>query len=195
MSELQIGKKKIGNGYPVYIIAEGCDNHMGDAEVAKEMCRQAKLAGADCIKFQHHLPDEEMLSDAVIAGKNNIPLYEFLKQHALTLKQHRELMEYCKKQGIVVEAYSPITHGEILNQPQIKAMADKYGVTVPQLCIRYVLQSGLIALPKTANPVHMQSNGEVDFEISPEDMETLKHFKKIENYGASSGFPVYGGKI
>ena len=147
MSELQIGKKKIGNGYPVYIIAEGCDNHMGDVEVAKEMCRQAKLAGADCIKFQHHLPDEEMLSDAVIAGKNNIPLYEFLKQHALTLKQHRELMEYCKKQGIVVEAYSPITHGEILNQPQIKAMADKYGVTVPQLCIRYVLQSGLIALP------------------------------------------------
>ena len=195
MSELQIGKKKIGNGYPVYIIAEGCDNHMGDVEVAKEMCRQAKLAGADCIKFQHHLPDEEMLSDAVIAGKNNIPLYEFLKQHALTLKQHRELMEYCKKQRIVVEAYSPITHGEILNQPQIKAMADKYGVTVPQLCIRYVLQSGLIALPKTANPVHMQSNGEVDFEISPEDMETLKHFKKIENYGASSGFPVYGGKI
>ena len=195
MSEIQIGKKKIGNGYPVYIVAEGCDNHMGDVEAAKEMCRQAKLAGADCIKFQHHLPDEEMLSDAVIAGKNNIPLYEFLKQHALTLKQHRELMEYCKKQGIVVEAYSPITHGEILNQPQIKAMADKYGVTVPQLCIRYVLQSGLIALPKTANPVHMQSNGEVDFEISPEDMETLKHFKKIENYGASSGFPVYGGKI
>ena len=100
MSELQIGKKKIGNGYPVYIIAEGCDNHMGDVEVAKEMCRQAKLAGADCIKFQHHLPYEEMLSDAVIAGKNNIPLYEFLKQHALTLKQHRELMEYCKKIGI-----------------------------------------------------------------------------------------------
>lgn len=79
MSELQIGKKKIGNGYPVYIIAEGCDNHMGDVEVAKEMCRQAKLAGADCIKFQHHLPDEEMLSDAVIAGKNNIPLYEFFE--------------------------------------------------------------------------------------------------------------------
>ena len=79
-----------------------------------------------------------------------------------------------------MEAYSPITHGEILNQPQIKAMADKYGVTVPQLCIRYVLQSGLIALPKTANPVHMQSNGEVDFEISPEDMETLKHFKRLK---------------
>ncbi len=100
MSQLQIGKKMIGNGYPVYIIAEGCDNHMGSIDVAKEMCRQAKLAGADCIKFQHHLPDEEMLSDAKISGKNNVSLYEFLKQHAFTLKQHRELMEYCKKIGI-----------------------------------------------------------------------------------------------
>lgn len=72
-----------------------------------------------------------------------------------------ELIEYCKKQGIVVEAYSPIAHGEILNQPEIKAMADKYSVSVPQLCIRYILQSGLIALPKTADPAHMQSNGEV----------------------------------
>ena len=45
-----------------------------------------------------------------------------------------ELIEYCKKQGIVVEAYSPIAHGEILNQPEIKAMADKYSVSVPQLC-------------------------------------------------------------
>ena len=73
MSELQIGKKKIGNGYPVYIIAEGCDNHMGDVEVAKEMCRQAKLAGADCIKFQHHLPDEEMLHRYIDNQINVIP--------------------------------------------------------------------------------------------------------------------------
>ena len=106
-----------------------------------------------------------------------------------------ELMEYCQKNGIAVEAYSPIAHGEILNQPEIKAMAEKYGVTVPQLCIRYTLQLGAISLPKTANPEHMKTNAEVDFEISAQDMEVLKNFKKIESYGASSGFPVYGGKI
>lgn len=106
-----------------------------------------------------------------------------------------ELVEYCQKQGVAVEAYSPIAHGEILNQPEIKAIADRYGVTVPQLCIRYTLQLGAIALPKTANPEHMKSNAEVDFEISAEDMEALKDFKKIENYGESSGFPVYGGKL
>lgn len=106
-----------------------------------------------------------------------------------------ELVEYCQKNGIAIEAYSPIAHGEILNQPEIKAVADKYGVSVPQLCIRYAIQLGAIALPKTGNPEHMKSNAEVDFDISEQDMEVLKNFKKIESYGKSSGFPVYGGKL
>lgn len=106
-----------------------------------------------------------------------------------------ELIEFCQKSNIAIETYSPIAHGEILNQPEIKAIADKYGVTVPQLCIRYTLQLGAISLPKTANPEHMESNAKVDFTISAEDMETLKNFKKIESYGAASGFPVYGGKM
>ena len=106
-----------------------------------------------------------------------------------------ELVEYCQKNGIAVEAYSPIAHGEILGQPEIAEMAKNYGVTVPQLCIRYTLQLGAISLPKTANPDHMKGNAEVDFEISDKDMETLKNFKHIESYGASSGFPVYGGKL
>lgn len=83
----------------------------------------------------------------------------------------------------------------LMETAEIKAMADKYGVSVPQLCIRFTLQLGAIVLPKTANPAHMKTNAEVDFEISAEDMEVLKHFKKIENYGDSSAFPVYGGKM
>jgi len=106
-----------------------------------------------------------------------------------------ELLEYCQKNGIAVEAYSPIAHGEILHEPEIEAMAAKYNVSVPQLCIRYTLQLGTISLPKTANPAHMESNAQVDFEISAEDMELLKHFKHIESYGKSGGFPVYGGKL
>lgn len=106
-----------------------------------------------------------------------------------------ELLEFCQKNGIAVEAYSPIAHGEILNQPEIKAMAEKYGVTVPQLCIRYTLQLGTISLPKTANPAHMESNAQLDFEISEKDMETLRNFKHIESYGESGMFPVYGGKL
>ena len=106
-----------------------------------------------------------------------------------------ELIKYCQENGIVVEAYSPVAHGEALKNPAIKAMADKYGVSVPQLCIRYDIQLGMIVLPKTANPDHMRSNAELDFVISNEDMELLKNIEHIKDYGDHSFFPVFGGKF
>lgn len=95
-----VGKNKLSNDHPVLIIAEACDNHLGDVEVAKEMIRQSKLAGADCIKFQHHLPDEEMLPDIPMSDNFEEPLYDFLKKYALTLDHHRELKAYCEDVGI-----------------------------------------------------------------------------------------------
>lgn len=105
-----------------------------------------------------------------------------------------ELVNFCREQGILVEAYSPIAHGEALRNPAIVRMAKKYGVSAAQLCIRYVIQLGTVALPKTDNPDHMASNAAVDFVISGEDMETLKHMERITDYGAFSGFPVFSGK-
>lgn len=106
-----------------------------------------------------------------------------------------ELIDYCNEQGIAVEAYSPVAHGATLKDPRIAEIAEKYHVSVPQLCIRYDWQLGTIVLPKTANPDHMKSNSEIDFVISDEDMDILKHLDKIEDYGEFSVFPVYGGKL
>lgn len=105
-----------------------------------------------------------------------------------------ELISYCKEQGILLEAYSPIAHGEALKNKEIADMAERYGVSTAQLCICYVLQLGMAALPKTANPEHMKTNADVDFQISADDMETLKKMQKIENYGEYSMFPVFSGK-
>lgn len=104
-----------------------------------------------------------------------------------------ELIEYCQSKNILVEAYSPIAHGEILKSATVAAIAEKYGVTVPQLCIRYTLQLDTVSLPKTANPDHQRSNAEVDFEISAEDMEALRTLDE-KDYGEHSAFPVYSGK-
>ena len=98
---ISIGKRQVGPGHPAFIVAEGCDNHLGQMPAAREMVRQAKLAGADAIKFQHHLPDEEMLPDAPMSDNFQEPLYEFLKKHALSLDQHRELKRYCEELGII----------------------------------------------------------------------------------------------
>jgi len=92
----------IGPSKPCFLIAEACDNHLGDLNVAKEMVRQAKACGVNAIKFQHHLPDEEMLRDNVPMSENfNMPLYEFLQRYALTLDQHYELIRYCKDLGLI----------------------------------------------------------------------------------------------
>ena len=104
------------------------------------------------------------------------------------------LLDFCKAQGIQVEAYSPIAHGEALKNPAIAEMAQRYGVSAAQLCIRYVIQLGTVALPKTANPEHMASNAAVDFVISDADMDALIHMDKIKDYGEFTHFPVFSGK-
>lgn len=104
-----------------------------------------------------------------------------------------ELIAFCESRNILVEAYSPIAHGEMLKNPDMATMAEKYGVTIPQLCIRYTIQLGTVSLPKTANPDHMRSNADVDFPISDDDMNTLRDLQ-MRDYGESSFFPVYSGK-
>ena len=105
------------------------------------------------------------------------------------------LIEYCKSKDILVEAYSPVAHGELMKNDEVKKIAEKYGVSVPQLSISYCIELGLLPLPKTANPAHMKNNAEIDFDISAEDMDTLLNLEQIKDYGESSMFPVYGGKL
>lgn len=94
------------------------------------------------------------------------------------LRSPLELIDYCESEGILVEAYCPNTHGEAFQNAKIAEYAAKYGVSVAQLCIRYTIQLGTISLPKTTNPDHMKENTLLDFEISAEDMEALKHFNE-----------------
>ncbi len=98
---MKIGSKKIGKAKSSFIIAEGCDNHMGSLDTAMEMARLSKIAGADAIKFQHHLPDEEMLKDIPLSDNFEEPLYEFLEKNALSLSDHKKIKIFCDEIGII----------------------------------------------------------------------------------------------
>ncbi len=106
-----------------------------------------------------------------------------------------DLIDYCKRKNIVVEAYSPIGHGEILSNQDIAKIAEKYSVSVAQICLKYDLQLGMVILPKTTKSERMKSNADLNFTISDEDMEFLKNIAHIEDYGTSTMFPVFGGKL
>ena len=102
-----------------------------------------------------------------------------------------DVIEYSQSQDIVVEAYSPIAHGAILDHPTIKEIAEKYEVSSAQLSLRYVLQLDMVALPKSTNKDHMRDNTALDFTISEEDMRTLNELPLIENYGDDHDMPVF----
>jgi sialic acid synthase SpsE len=84
----------------IFIIAEAGDQHFGSVELAKEMALKAKISGADAIKYQHHLPDEEMLKNVPKSENMKEPLYDFLTKNALNIKEHSEISDYCKKINI-----------------------------------------------------------------------------------------------
>ncbi|CEG87121.1 Aldo/keto reductases, related to diketogulonate reductase [Propionibacterium freudenreichii] len=105
----------------------------------------------------------------------------------------QELIDYCTSKDILVEAYSPMAHGEMMGNERVRDIAEDNHVTVPQLSIRYALQLGTVPLPKTANPDHMRANAQVDFVISDDDMATLRGLDQTD-YGKYTKFPVYSGK-
>lgn len=163
--------------------------------------------------FEENREVWKALEDAYQAGKlKAIGVSNFLTDDLESLLDHCEikpmvnqilvhigntpalLINFCRNQKILVEAYSPIAHGEALKSDVITAMAAGYGVSAVQLCIRYVLQMGMVALPKTENPMHMKNNSELNFSISEGDMETLKAVSNIQDYGEFSRFPVFSGK-
>jgi len=104
----------------------------------------------------------------------------------------QNLLSFCKEQDILVEAYSPIAHGRALDNAEIAAVAKRYGVTIPQLCIQYTLQLGTVSLPKSSNPEHIKSNVQLDFSISDDDMAVLSCIG--QDYGDESWWPVFSKK-
>lgn len=153
----------------------------------EEAYQAGKLRAIGVSNFEE--PDLDNILESCIVK----PMVNQILVHISNTPQ--ELIQYTQGKGILVEAYSPVAHGELMKNQEVIKIAEKYGVTVPQLGIRYGLQLGLLPLPKTANPAHMKNNADVDFIISDEDMEFLKNMEQIKDYGDASIFPVYGGVL
>lgn len=86
----------------------------------------------------------------------------------------REAVEFCQKQGILVEAWSPLARGGALTFPEIGEIARRRGRTPAQVCLRWCLQHGALPLPKTQTPARMAENADVfDFVLSDTDMALL----------------------
>lgn len=91
-----------------------------------------------------------------------------------------KVSEYCQKNDIVVEAWSPLGRKAVLDNEVLKDIGEKYGKKPAQICIRWVMQHGILPLPKTVNPDRMSENADVfDFKLTAEEMEIIDGLKNL----------------
>lgn len=118
----------------------------------------------------HHL---EELSIRIPISVNQIEFHPYYTDW--------ETIHYCWRHQIVVETYSPLGRGQILDDPVIVKMAEEYHKNSAQICIRYAMQNNIIPLPKSQTVRRIVENLNVfDFEISKEDMQILKSLNRID---------------
>ena len=160
--------KRLGMDYlDLYLI------HFPVPETRKEswkametLLQQGKCRAIGVSNFTIPHLEDLLKTHEVIPSVNQVEFHPFLYQ--------KELLEYCQRKGIQVEAYSPLARGERFKHPRITALATKYSKTPAQLMLRWGLQHGLVVIPKSTGEERIRENTQVfDFEISAEDMRSL----------------------
>lgn len=159
--------KKLNFAYlDLFILHRAFFGWKGAWKVLEKFYKEGRIKAIGVSNFGIKELEELKKMGGEMPSVNQIELSPFLNRE--------ETVDYCKRQKIVVEAYSPLTRGKRINEPVLVNLAIKYQKTVAQLMIRWGLQHDLVMLPKSENKSHVESNIEVfDFEIIETDMKKL----------------------
>ncbi|GGE08135.1 glyoxal reductase [Marinithermofilum abyssi] len=123
----------------------------------------------------HHLQD--LMADAEVKpAVNQVEFHPLLTQ--------KELLSFCKENGIQLEAWSPLAQGQILSNETVRAIADKYRKTPAQVVLRWDLQHEVVTIPKSVKEERIRANADVfDFQLAPEDMEQIDALNQDKRIG------------
>jgi diketogulonate reductase-like aldo/keto reductase len=117
---------------------------------------------------------EDLATDA-----NLVPAVNQIEFHPFNFEEQAVVLEYCKQNRIVVEAYSPLSHGRRIDHPVISEVAKKVGKSNAQVMLRWAIQHGTVPIPKSATPSRIKENIAVfDFELSEGDMQKLNNLSR-----------------
>ncbi|CAG8971775.1 hypothetical protein HYALB_00001884 [Hymenoscyphus albidus] len=156
----------------------GREGRKGAWKALVEAQEEGKVRSIGVSNFgRHHLEElEEIIKELEEergvgrGGKVDVGQYEI---HPWL--RHRDIVEWCDKHGVVVEAYCPLTQAQRLTSPLLHPLAKKYNKTPAQILLRWSLQKGFVPLPKSVTPTRIIENAQLyDFELTEGDMETLE---------------------
>jgi len=174
MEEIVVGGRKIGRAHAPYVIAEIGINHEGDYAKAIRMVDDAAKAGCECVKFQSHVIEDEMIFNNVVPANAKESIWDIMKRCAFSEEQERELKRYVESKGMFylctpfsraaavrlaklgVDAYK-IGSGECNNYPLIKHIAG-YGKPV-------ILSTGMNNIESISKAVSVLKDARVPFAL------------------------------
>ncbi|MCY8105093.1 MULTISPECIES: glyoxal/methylglyoxal reductase [Bacillus] len=154
----------------------GKDKYKDTWRALEKLYKDGKIRAIGVSNFQvHHL--EELLKDAEIKPMvNQVEFHPRLTQ--------KELRDYCKAQGIQLEAWSPLMQGQLLDNDVLTQIAEKYNKSVAQVILRWDLQHEVVTIPKSIKEHRIIENADIfDFELSQEDMDKIDALNQDERVG------------
>ena len=172
MKEIKINSRKIGDKHPVFVIAEIGINHEGSYKKAKKMIKDAHDSGAECVKFQCHIIEDEMIPNDVIPANAKESIWDIMKRCSLSQKEEEKLKKYTEELNMIylstpfsraaanrleemnIPAYK-IGSGECNNYPLIKHIAS-FGKPI-------ILSTGMNDISSIRKSVEILKNANVDY--------------------------------
>lgn len=169
---------KLGLDYvDLYLVHWPKPEHTRDTWRAMEEIKASGKARA--IGVSNFLPEhlDQLLETATVTPSiNQIEFHPHL--------QSPNVVDYCDENGIVVEAWSPLKAGQIIDDAELTTIAGSHGVTVAQVVLRWMLQRGIVAIPKSVTPTRIASNADLyGFELSDTEMATINAMDRNDRVG------------
>ena len=152
------------------------DNYIEVYKALEELYNKNKVKTIGVSNFHVHHLEKLLANTTVVPAVNQIEFQPRLTQ--------LEVREYCKKHGIQVEAWSPLMNGEILNDPTLVEIAEKYHKSTAQVVLKWDLQNDVITIPKSMTPSRFRENLDIyDFTLSGEELEKISSLNEDFHYG------------
>jgi diketogulonate reductase-like aldo/keto reductase len=182
MAAFEASLERLGTEYvDLYLVhwpVKGC--YQETWQVMEEIYQNGRAKAIGVSNFQiHHL--EDILRDShTVPSVNQVEFHPFLVQP--------ELLGFCQNHQIQVEAWSPLMQGQIVTEPVVQELAEKYAKTPAQIALRWDLQHKVVTIPKSSHPDRIAENAEIfDFQLSQADMDVLDALDEGRRIGPDPG--------
>ncbi|TAQ84936.1 hypothetical protein B7494_g6742 [Chlorociboria aeruginascens] len=179
MASLTINSKfRMNSGYEIPILGYGVYQTKGAWKALVEAQEEGKIRSLGISNYGvQHLDEMEVyikeLEEERGAGKGGVISVGQWEIHPWLPRN--DIVQWCEKRGIVVEAYCPIVRGQRFAETILQPLIKKYNKSPAQVLLRWSLQKGLVPLPKSVTPKRIEENADIyDFELTEEDMKDLE---------------------